>query len=193
MTTRFVALAIALAFCFFITLPIYAQGSSSPEKKALIKELLELMNASNTSEAIANQFLDQLQEPMLTLISQGLQLESPNRKWGPAEERRLKAQTDEAAKRILVRMRVEFPKRISYGEIVSQVGLEIYDKHFTEAEVKDLIAFYKTATAQKFIRLLPQITAEMLPRIGELIEPKLTGLISEFIADERKKLGTKQN
>ena len=71
--------------------------------------------------------------------------------------------------------------------------LEIYDKYFTESEVRDLIAFYKTSTAQKFIRLLPQISAEMLPRIEKLIDPELTQLITESVADELMKLKTKRN
>jgi hypothetical protein len=71
--------------------------------------------------------------------------------------------------------------------------LETYDKYFTEAEMKDLIAFYKTSTAQKFIRLVPQISAEMFPRIEKLIGPGLTQLINESFDDELMRLKTKRN
>src|SRR5215510_7631769 len=59
----------------------------------------------------------------------------------PAEQKRLEAETDESAQRILTRLRAEIPKRISFGELVEKVGVETYDKYYTVAEVKDLIAF----------------------------------------------------
>ena len=151
------------------------------------------MNASSTSEAIASQLLEQSQEPLVAMISLGLRQESPARKLTPAEVRRLEAQTDEAAQRIMIRLREEFPRRLNFGDLLAQVSFEIYDKHFTEADMKDLVAFYKTPTAQKFVRLTPQITADLLPKIEALIEPKLTRLMHELIADEQKKLITKRN
>lgn len=46
MTNRFLPGLIALAFCFTVALPAYAQSDPTPEKKALIKELLGLVNYS---------------------------------------------------------------------------------------------------------------------------------------------------
>jgi hypothetical protein len=50
MTNRFSAGLIALAFCFIFARPAYAQNEPTPEKKALIKELLGFMNAGYNSE-----------------------------------------------------------------------------------------------------------------------------------------------
>jgi hypothetical protein len=62
MAPRFLAGLTALAFCFITALPAHAQNEPAPEKKALIKELLGVMNAASNSEAIANQISDQLGE-----------------------------------------------------------------------------------------------------------------------------------
>jgi hypothetical protein len=193
MRNRFLPVLIALAFCGAIALPAYAQSDPTPEKKALIKELLGLMNAVYNSEAVSGQIMEQLQAPVATMISDSMRGWIQEQKLAPAEQKRLEAEVHEFAQRVLTRVRAEFPKRVNFRELAEKVMLETYDKYFTEAEVKDLIAFYKTSTAQKFIRLVPQISAEMFPRIEKLIGPGLTQLINESFDDELMRLKTKRN
>jgi uncharacterized protein len=193
MANRFLAGLMALAFCFIIALPASAQDAITPEKKALIKELLGLVNSGNAAEAIAIQFMDQFQQSGIILIKNDLREWIQKQKVAPAEKKRLVAEMDESAQRILTRLRAEFPKRINLGEILEIVTLEVYDKYFTEAEVKDLIAFYKTPTGRKSIKILPQISAEMLPRIAQLMDPAVTLLATELLGDELKRLTGKQN
>jgi len=191
MRNRFLPGLITLAFCFTVALPAYAQNDPMPEKKALIKELLGLMNAVYNSEAVSNQIMEQFQAPVANMITDQMRGWIQEQKLTPAEKKRMETEVYEFAQRVLTRVRAEFPKRVNYRELAEKIMLETYDKYFTEAEVKDLIAFYKTSTAQKFIRLLPQITAEMFPRLEKLIGPELTQLISESFDDELMKLKTK--
>src|SRR5262245_42650781 len=95
MTNRFLPGLIALAFCFIIELPAYAQDPPtteekgrpprmvvispapaqaplSPEKKALIKELFGLLNSDNAAKLIAIQFLEQFQQSAIILIKSDL-------------------------------------------------------------------------------------------------------------------------
>lgn len=188
MTNRFPVGLMALAFCFIIALPAYAQDPLTPEKKALVKELMRLMNATSNSEAFANQMIDKMREPFVTLVSQGLQQEFQAQKLPPAEQQRLKSKTDEAAQRILARIRSEFPRRVNLDELLDQIGFETYGKHFTEEELKELVTLYKSPTAQKLVRLLPQILAETFPKIEELMEPALTRLVGELITEEKNRL-----
>jgi hypothetical protein len=94
---------------------------------------------------------------------------------------------------VLFHLRDEFPKRIHLDEILEIITMEIYDKFFTEAELKDLLAFYKSPTGRKFIAILPQISAEMLPRLGQLMDPPAALLATELLEDEIKRLTGKQN
>lgn len=158
-----------------------------------MKELLGLMNAGYNSEAVANQFMEQLQAPVASLISNEVRGWIQEQKLAPAEQKRLEAEVAGTVQRVLTRVRAEFPKRVNYRELTEKVISEIYDKYFTEAEVKDLIVFYKTSTGQKFIRLVPQISAEMFPRLEKLIGPELTQLINESFDDELMRLKTKRN
>jgi hypothetical protein len=216
MANRFMAGLIALAFCFIIALPAHAQdppsteekgrppgmvvispahaqASLTPEKKALIKELLGLLNSGNAAEAISIQFLEQFQQSAIILIKSDLREWLQGQKFAPAEKKLLEGEMGKSAHRILTRLRAEFPKRIDMGEILEVVTVEVYNKYFTEAEVKDLIAFYKTPTGQKFIKILPQISAELLPRIRQLMDPVANLLTIELLADELKRLTGKLN
>lgn len=53
----------------------------------------------------------------------------------------------------------EFAKEIDPNELVAIV-VPIYQRHFTESEIQEMIRFYKTPTGQKFTRELPLVTQE---------------------------------
>jgi hypothetical protein len=67
----------------------------------------------------------------------------------------------------------------------------MYGKHFTEGEIKELITLYKSPPAQKLLRLLPQITAETMPKITEWVTPAITQLMDEVFIEEKKKFKTR--
>ena len=53
----------------------------------------------------------------------------------------------------------EFMKEAQTGDLISMIA-PVYAKHFTEAEIKELIAFYKTPIGKKLVEKLPVITQE---------------------------------
>jgi len=189
MSTRLLAGLTALAFCFItaIAIPAHAQDAITPEKKALIKELMKLMTTSTNSEAMIDQFLGDGLKQSAPMISQALLMEIPQEKLPPDEQKRLKTDADGATERIMAHVRAEFPRRVNLAELFDRIGVEIYAKYFSEEEIKELIILYKSPAAQKFLRLLPQITAEMLPKLQEWITPSLTQLMEEAFAEEKKK------
>ncbi|MBO0724198.1 MAG: hypothetical protein J2P52_01250 [Blastocatellia bacterium] len=110
----------------------------TPEKKTLIVELLGLMRSSEKSGAIANQLMDQLQPAVAGELSNNMRGWMQKQKWPPAEQKRMEALVDETIQRILTRIRAEVPKRANFGELIERVAVEVYNKYFTDAEVKEL-------------------------------------------------------
>lgn len=53
----------------------------------------------------------------------------------------------------------EFKKEISSDGLINLV-VPIYDKHLTEAEIDELLRFYKTPVGSKFVQTLPAIYQE---------------------------------
>ena len=63
--------------------------------------------------------------------------------------------------------------------------IEIYARNFTEEQIDDLVAFYKTPTGQALIDKVPTITAEAVP-IAQAkmatLQPQIQKLIQDFAA-----------
>src|SRR5215475_2641778 len=100
MANRLLAGLTALVVCFITALPAHAQNEPTSEKKALIKELLSLTNASSNSEAIFNQLIGQLQEPLAGQASNMLREWIQTQNFAPAERNRMEAEVPGSAKRI---------------------------------------------------------------------------------------------
>jgi hypothetical protein len=49
-----------------------------------------------------------------------------------------------------------------FKKIMDEDMVRIYDKYYTQQEIKDLIRFYKTKTGQKFINTAPEVQNEIM-------------------------------
>jgi hypothetical protein len=68
-----------------------------------------------------------------------------------------------------------------------KVSESLYDKYFSENELKDLISFYKSPTGMKAIKTLPQLAGEATAKSSELLTPRITKIVDEILEEERKK------
>jgi hypothetical protein len=64
------------------------------------------------------------------------------------------------------------------------VSYPIYDKYFTESELRDIIGFYKSSTGKKAIAILPQVVGDSMSRTNEILLPKMSSIMAEIIAEE---------
>ena len=55
----------------------------------------------------------------------------------------------------------EFMKGVNADDLVKLV-IPIYQKHFTEKEIRETLAFYRTPTGQKILKELPQVMQESM-------------------------------
>jgi uncharacterized protein len=77
--------------------------------------------------------------------------------------------------------------RIDYAKYSEEVYGPIFDKNFTAAELKDLIAFYKTPLGQKSAKMLPEFGVGSLVRGSRKIS-ELGETIRQEMKDEEKAL-----
>lgn len=82
-------------------------------------------------------------------------------------------------------LRVEFEKR--QGEVV-QLLATAYASRFTEAELKEALAFYKTPTGKKLVTERPIIVQEAVQGI-QLWGAQLNGLAVDAVREAMKKKG----
>ncbi len=197
MPARFLMRTLALTGILFASF-IAALGQGPPavaakptitaEKRALITELLEVTETRKNALAVFNSMIEFEQNQASDLI-----LESLNRDRGPGElndaaKDELRKKMVENSSRTNKRVQELFDKRIDFPQVVEDVFIELYDKYFTEAELKDLVAFYRSSTGRKSIAVQPQMFAESMTSTMERIKPAVLEIMTEFSKGEAERL-----
>ena len=155
------------------------QGVIKAEKRALIKEIMTLTRADQLAESFAMVMLAQLEKDLPATLSSNL----PN-DLTPQERKAMEERVKESYARVSKKFRERLPAAINFAEVIEEISYPLYYKFFTEDELKDLIAFYKTTTGKKSIEVMPQLGAEAVQRTGILVTPKLTKLMKEIMQEE---------
>jgi uncharacterized protein len=186
--------ALSLAAAFALAPPASAQTPPpppppahviKPEKRALIKELLELTEVAKMAAQMMDTTMAQMDTQLPQIISQSM-LADPN--LSPAEREQINQQVAASTARFSKRFRELLPQRVNFGQLMEELYYPLYDKHFTEAELKDLVAFYKSPTGRKFIQATPQLMQEAMAAANQVLTPKLLALLREITEEEKKNL-----
>jgi hypothetical protein len=67
------------------------------------------------------------------------------------------------------------------------VSYELYDQHFTVEDLRHMIAFYKTATGEKLISIMPRLFSESMAKISERLTPIVQAISQEIMEEELKR------
>jgi hypothetical protein len=114
-----------------------AAHSIDPAKDADIRSLMELVGARDAMQDFATNGADQLRENLLTSV--------------PSTDRGQK----------FVNAFIDgYKARFNADEAMAQLVI-IYDRHFTQDEIKGLLQFYGSPLGQKFAAEMPKINSEM--------------------------------
>jgi len=157
----------------------------SPAKRELIRELYTAMKIDQMAEKSAVIMLDQLNKQLPMLLAQVLG-DSFDLKGKTREE--FEKTLIQSAERVNARIKELLPQRINWSGTMEQIFFPIYDKHFTETELKDLVAFYKSPTGQKAILVMPDLMRESVDKSTELMNPKMVQLLNEVLEEEKQRL-----
>lgn len=162
-----------------------AAPSVSQAKRELIRELYSAMKIDQMAEKSAVIMLDQLNKQLPTLLAQVLG-DSFDLKGKTRDE--FEKTLIESAERVNARIKELLPQRINWSGTMEQIFFPIYDKHFTEPELKDLVAFYKSPTGQKAIQVMPDLMKESVEKSTELMNPKMVQLLNEVLEEEKQRI-----
>jgi hypothetical protein len=126
--------------------PLRAQEHGAPSSEAIdaARELLALM-----SRDMLAQLVGQVTEQM----------------W-PALASRLRSYNRNIDETALDELRKELERiQLDYMMNIVKDGPAIYARHFTVAELREVIAFYRTPTGKKLLQMTPKLTAEVMAMI----------------------------
>ena len=86
---------------------------------------------------------------------------------------------------------LEWTARYFNWEVIGPQMLELYMRTFTEAELRDLIAFYKTPTGRKSLEKMPELLQEGM-KIGEEVAQQHKGELEVMIKARAKEIDRAQ-
>ena len=100
------------------------------------------------------------------------EIEASKRYTPHEKERRIREQQAISTK-MNARFRQRVLTEIDFRKVIEDMMLPLYDKFFTEAELADLIAFYKTPTGEKTLTIMPELFGQAFRRSTEIIGTKV--------------------
>jgi uncharacterized protein len=123
-----------------------AQAQSAPPSEAIeaARELLALMSKDMIAHLVG---------------------EVTTQMW-PSIEARLRSYNPNIDDAALPALRQELERiQIAYMMNIVKDGPAIYARHFTAQELREVLAFYRTPTGAKLLKVTPQLTAEVMAMI----------------------------
>ena len=93
-------------------------------------------------------------------------------------------QFNDIVSRMAMKYRDRVVKKVDVNQLIEQVSYPVYDKYFTETELRDIIGFYKSSTGKKAISMMPQILGDSMRLTNEILLPKMSKIMTEIIAEE---------
>ena len=180
-----------LVLCFFFTSSapaadgVRAQEPPTSDKASLIKELVELTNARGNAEAIMNAVIGEVRKERERLFELAISELGP---LSQKEREDLIRKKGEDESRLDERVMELFRQKIDLGKVVDEVSHALFDKYYTAEELRDLIAFYKTPTGQKSIKIMPQLFADSMAETGKRLLPQLEPIMKQVIEEERLRI-----
>jgi hypothetical protein len=159
--TRRMAAALALAFIACAS-PAPAQQQPSPQAIATAKELMQAKGATNMFDPLIPGIIESAKNVLLP-VNPGLFRE---------------------LNEVATLLRTQFAAR--RNEIIDEIA-RLYAQRFTEAEMKEVIAFYRTPVGKKFVNDEPAVIDQGLARTQAWSNRLQDDVISRFRAEMKKK------
>jgi uncharacterized protein len=127
----------------------------SAEKKLLLRQLVEMTGSKKSYEQTQQIMAAQMQEQLSSIVGRS----------GSAD---------------IGKFMQEFNQKFTYEQMLEQVIYPTYDQYFNEADIKGMIAFYKTPTGEKVISVTPQLTQTIFKRTFEVLTPYITEITEKL-------------
>ena len=160
----------------------------SPAKRELIRQILDLTNSRKSTEAMFSAQFDEMERQMPEIQWQAISSLDEFKKLTPAQQANIKTKVSESSTQLAQRIKELFLQRIDMKKMVEEISYAMYDKHFSEGELRDLVAFYQSDTGKKVVQEMPALYAEAIGKAGELISPKVKEIVEQSQREQTSKL-----
>jgi hypothetical protein len=163
---------------------LQAQTPAATDKRAAIQEFLNLIGATQFAKSLFVSLIDQYSQALAKSSIDDFE----KKKWPPEVMERVKILSNDFYSRLSKRLREEVPARIEYEQVANRLYLEAYDEYFSESEIRELLAFYKSPIGQRFLGFGPNAGITIQQRTAGEFEGRLLAVVREIVDDEVRQL-----
>ncbi len=147
----------------------------SETKTALINELRVLTFRDENATQMLDLMIQQIQDQSTSLGS-GF--------FGEETDPEELALIQESVTRITDRLYTLMQEKIDFVALQREIDFMLYNEYFTEAELQDLIAFYKTPTGQKTAAIFPELTERSTALFSAQLTPAMMEITQQVMFEE---------
>lgn len=166
---------------FYAAASVGAQTAEMPDaKRALVAEMIIATKADVRVEQTMHAMFKQMDDnyPMIAkgMVDGRSDIPAPQRARVVEELVKDHAKTQNFESRLI--------SSIDFKDYINRMFYPLYDKFFTESELRDMLAFYKTPTGQKTLEVVPQLMAESIRLSQEILLPGLVQTANKIIDED---------
>jgi hypothetical protein len=158
-----------------------AQDEPAAEKRALVRELLEIAGAATAAGQVTEVVLAELQVVFEPMVEAALESETE-----------LSAEQREALRRHLLdferfaaTFRLRLRERVDLRATLEAAYAPLYEQRFSQEELAQIVAFYRTPAGRKLVTAFPEIQQEGFARTLPVVQPAVMEVVGEVLAERR--------
>lgn len=159
-----------------------SQQSVMTEKQDLVMKFRKLTGADNVNLTLNVSFEDVKSDLIATVDAEGALTDS--------QRSELRKSAVEAYDRLDTQLKEFLNDKPQITKLSEAAVFQVYDQAFSDAELRELIAFYSTGTGQKALQFLPTLSTQVQKAFQSVLIPKVQEFIAPRIKDETEKLKT---
>jgi uncharacterized protein len=164
-----------------------ADEAADDTKRQLVDQLMEATGATaqhaQMIEIIAKQLQARFAASLKRLVPKNDQLSAQT-------QARFTKMKDEAQERFATRIKDVLWRELPFSELLDRVYYPVFDKHFDEAELRQIIAFYQTDTGRKLAEVTSSLRTESALAVKALYGKRLEEETKSILEDELKTISS---
>lgn len=162
--------------------PVFAADAGANEKTVVAaKELMAVMNV----RAIMQASMQQMSQHMPEMVRQMAEAGFDSKKLDPEQKRKARADLDKALPAMLGAMGKTLNDPKLHEELEAET-VAIYARNFSEAEMHQITAFYRSPVGTKMLGTMPKLMQESMMASQKIMMPRLAKMVESMTATMAK-------
>lgn len=153
---------------------------SSETKRALTRQLLEMTGGRQQYQQMQQLFIVQMQQQIPVMIDQMVD----NERLSPEQQQAMKQNLNANLNALITEFGAALQTEVTYDEMLERVYYPVYDQYFTEADLRGLIAFYRTPVGEKLLTVSPQLMQTSMQLSNQVFMPRMMQILDRLMQQQ---------